>query len=553
MKVFIPEIPLAQRLIEQCKIAQIRHIVVSPGSRNAPLTLGFSTDPFFSCYSIVDERCAAFFALGMAQQMREPVAVLCTSGSALLNYYPAVAEAFYSQIPLVVISADRPLSKIDIGDGQTIRQRNVFAQHTVFDANLTEIDGVENTQLMQAAFQASVSQRGPIHINIPFEEPLYGSVDKMTIGPINLPTITAEPIPSPDWDALQSIWSQKTKIMVLVGTYFPGDFPAELFNRLVSLPQVLVLTEVTANLPHVHTIASIDTLITPLSTDEQAEIAPDLLITFGGMVVSKRIKALLRKYKPAAHWHIDPLRAYDTFGCLTQHIVCEAPVFFNYFLPETPATDSQYGPLWQTYYENLLLKRVVFMNQLPYSDLAVFQEIVTYLPRQIQLQIGNSSAIRYAQLFAIDKSHQVFCNRGTSGIDGSSSTALGAAVGQEVPVVLITGDISFFYDSNALWNQYVPATTKIILINNGGGGIFRILPGAQETPAFHQYFETRHQLTAKPLCELYGWKYDHTSNLEELTQLLPNWFNTDGPALLEIFTPTEVNDAVLKDYFKALS
>jgi len=552
MKVFIPEIPLAQRLIEQCKIAQIRHIVVSPGSRNAPLTLGFSTDPFFTCYSIVDERCAAFFAVGMAQQKREPVAVLCTSGSALLNYYPAVAEAFYSQIPLVVLSADRPLSKIDIGDGQTIRQRYVFAQHSVFDANLTETDCLENTQLMQTAFQASVSQRGPVHINIPFEEPLYGSVDHTTIGEMLLPPSIEVPLPAVDWELLQSIWWQKTKILVLVGTYFPGDFPSDLFNALVNLPQVLVLTEVTANLPHSHTIASIDTLITPLSVEEQAAFAPDLLITFGGMVVSKRIKALLRKYQPAAHCHVDPLRAYDTFGCLTQHIVCEAPAFFVHLLQNLHANDSHYGSYWQSYYQNLLVKRAVFMQQLPYSDLAVFQEIINYLPDRIQLQIGNSSAIRYAQLFSMQQSIQVFCNRGTSGIDGSTSTALGAAVGQELPVVFITGDISFFYDSNALWNQYVPKATKILLINNGGGGIFRILPGAQETAAFHQYFETRHQLTAKPLCDLHGWQYNQANNLDELVQLLPTWFHTDGPALLEIFTPTALNDKVLKDYFKAL-
>ena len=133
-----PQIKLAQHVIEACKAKQIKHIVISPGSRNAPLTIGFANDPYFNCYSIVDERCAAFFALGIAQQRREPVAVVCTSGSALLNYYPAFSEAFYSNIPLVVISADRPSSKIDIGDGQTIRQVNVLANHSAYNANLSD-------------------------------------------------------------------------------------------------------------------------------------------------------------------------------------------------------------------------------------------------------------------------------------------------------------------------------------------------------------------------------------------------------------------------------
>src|SRR5690554_3034217 len=169
----IPQIPLAQSILQIFKAKMIKYIVISPGSRNAPLTIGFTSDSFFQCYSIADERSAAFFALGIAQQRKEPVAVVCTSGSAVLNFYPAVAEAFYSQIPLVVVSADRPTNKIDIGDGQTIRQVNVLANHTVFNANLTEDANVNNDQLIQSAIQSAIDLKGPVHINVPFEEPLY--------------------------------------------------------------------------------------------------------------------------------------------------------------------------------------------------------------------------------------------------------------------------------------------------------------------------------------------------------------------------------------------
>src|SRR5574343_1282872 len=179
-----PKIPLAQSILEICQQKGVQHIVISPGSRNAPLTIGFSNNSYFKCYSVADERCAAFFALGIAQQIQKPVAVVCTSGSALLNYYPAFAEAFYSQTPLIVISADRPQSKIDMGDGQTIRQENVFANPTLYNANLTEEASEENDLKIQKALFIATSKKGPVHINIPFEEPLYETVDELTQSPV---------------------------------------------------------------------------------------------------------------------------------------------------------------------------------------------------------------------------------------------------------------------------------------------------------------------------------------------------------------------------------
>ena len=178
-----PKIPLAQSIVQICLAKGINHIVISPGSRNAPLTIGFVNNPAFTCYSIADERCAAFFALGIAQQISKPVVVICTSGSALLNYYPAFAEAFYSQIPLIVISADRPANKIDIGDGQTIRQRNVFSNHSLFNANLTEGETDENDFKINEAITIARIQKGPTHINAPFEEPLYLTTKKLIVDP----------------------------------------------------------------------------------------------------------------------------------------------------------------------------------------------------------------------------------------------------------------------------------------------------------------------------------------------------------------------------------
>ena len=311
-----PKIPLAQSIIEICQQKGVQHIVISPGSRNAPLTIGFTNNPYFKCYSIADERCAAFFALGIAQQIQKPVVVVCTSGSALLNYYPAIAEAFYSQIPLIVISADRPQNKIDIGDGQTIRQENVFANHSLYNANLREAISVENDNLIQMALRVAVTQKGPVHINAPFEEPLYEIVSELKVKPEIIDFNTESKTFSLGNSTVET-WNKATKKLVLVGELFPNLVEQRYLDILANDPSVVVLTEKTSNLHHPTFIDQIDTLITPFTDEDFKAFQPEILLTFGGMVVSKRIKAFLRKYKPAHHWHIDELRAYDTFGALT--------------------------------------------------------------------------------------------------------------------------------------------------------------------------------------------------------------------------------------------
>lgn len=548
-----PKIPLAQSVIEICLLKGIQHIVISPGSRNAPLTIGFSNNEAFQCYSIVDERCAAFFALGIAQQIRKPVAVVCTSGSALLNYYPAIAEAFYSQIPLVVISADRPHDKIDIGDGQTIRQENVFANHSLFNANLTEDTSIENDKLIDEAISISIVQKGPVHINVPFEEPLYDTQDFCSVQPNVEETVVLEK-PFSIIESDLNVWKKARKKLILVGELFPNTIESEIIEFLAKDESVVVFTEKTSNLHHESFISNIDTIITPFTEDNFKAFQPDLLITFGGMIVSKRIKAFLRKYKPENHWHIDELRAYDTFGCLTKQFVCHPNSFFFDVINQVEIdTSSDYNAKMQEIVTLRKQKQLGFLSTVPYSDFKVFDVLTKGLPKNIQLQVSNSSAIRYLQLVDLDKSIEVFCNRGTSGIDGSTTTAIGAALANNKPTVLITGDISFFYDSNALWNNYIPKNFKIILVNNGGGGIFRILPGHQETETFTKYFETSHNLNASQLCRMFKFDYYSAINENDVNSNLQEFFQkNEKPSLLEILTPEKENDKILKDYFKKL-
>lgn len=547
-----PKIPLAQSIIEICRVKGVVDIVISPGSRNAPLTIGFAGNPAFNCYSIADERCAAFFATGMAQQLKKPVAVVCTSGSALLNYYPAVAEAFYSQIPLIVISADRPHDKIDIGDGQTIRQENVYANHILFNANLLEDASAENDLKINQAINTAILQKGPVHINAPFEEPLYETVEELEVKPEithpGKPEFTTEIA-----EKYISKWNNAKKKLVLVGVADPGTLSAEVIDYLAADPSIVVMTETPSNVYHKAFISNIDTIITPFTPEDFEAWKPEILVTFGGMIVSKRVKAWLRKYKPAEHWHIDALRAYDTFGALTKQFDMQPDIFFKQLKQNTITVDSSYNETAQELKVFRLQKHNEYLDKIPFSDFKAFSLILPALPDGSQLQISNSSAIRYAQLFENKDNIEVFCNRGTSGIDGSTSTAIGAAVGSGKKTVLITGDVSFLYDSNALWNNYIPADFKIIIVNNGGGGIFRILPGHDETPVFNTYFETEHNHTAKHLAAMYGFEYSSATDGNELQQALPEFMNKSGqPKILEVFTPMRENDKVLLQYFKEL-
>ena len=549
-----PKNELAQILIASCVARDIHHIVISPGSRNAPLTIGFSNHPNTKTYSIVDERSAAFFALGMAQQLQKPVAIVCTSGSALLNYYPAISEAYYSDIPLVVISADRPKHLINIGDGQTIMQENVFGNHVLFGANLKEDSNISvNLNDIEKALNISITNRGPVHINIPLDEPLYEISEKIVQYNSSNSQLVEDTSFLNTLNEYAEEWNSASKKMILVGQHFPNSELQEFLEKIVEDPSVLVLIENTANVSHSKFINSIDKLIFPFEkSDEMEAFQPDILLSIGGLVVSKKIKQHLRKYQPTKHWHVDTKKALDTFLCLNHHIKATPVSFFHHFLKKVKPVKSDYQCFWLRKKALRLKKHYEFLNACVYSDLKVFETVLKSIPEKSHIQFSNSSVIRYSQLFDIDKSVTIFCNRGTSGIDGSTSTAIGAATITNKNTVFVTGDISFFYDSNALWNAYIPSNFKIILINNGGGGIFRFIPGPQKTNAL-DYFETPHNLTAKHLCKMFNLNYTVANNLNDLNNKLKLFFkDSEKPGVLEIFTPQKENDKVLKTYFNNL-
>ena len=452
-----PKKELAQLVIEYCATYEVAHVVISPGSRNAPLTIGFTNHPKVKTYSIVDERCAAFFALGIAQQTQKPVALVCTSGSALLNYYPAVAEAFYSDIPLIVISADRPKHLIDIGDGQAIRQENVFKNHSLYNANLIEGEPYkdENTKQIATAIQVAILKKGPVHINVPFDEPLYETTDKLSIENKGLTIDTIKKEQVSNFEEYAALWNNSKKKLVIVGAHYPNGKLQNQLSELVKDESVLVFTETTSNVYHPAFINSIDKLIFPLTDNDFKRLQPDVLLTLGGMIVSKKIKQLLRKHQPKHHWHVDSKNAPDTYHSLSHHFKIKDTKFFEEFLKLTTPVKSDYQENVTILKQQRKEKHSQFLLDIEFSDFKVFDIVLDSLPDNSHLQLGNSSIIRYSQLFDINNSLTVFCNRGTSGIDGSTSTAIGAAITVNSQTIFITGDVSFFYDSNALWNNYI--------------------------------------------------------------------------------------------------
>ncbi|MEK9614178.1 MAG: thiamine pyrophosphate-binding protein [Flavobacteriaceae bacterium] len=583
-----PAIPLAQTVVRLCQHYQIERIVISAGSRNAPLTNGFVSNSYFKTYSVVDERAAAFFALGMAQQLQQPVALVCTSGSALLNYYPAIAEAYYSNIPLVVLSADRMPHRIDIGDGQTIRQTGVFEPHLetaavlkpdVIHASKTLLDSplqtllppnastkeigeiqketqIHNTQEIHRTLNQAMVNKGPVHLNIPLEEPLYEMSE--TPIPLNLDyTFHTKKNSSEDLKSAIQSWHQSIKKWVIIGVLEPNSISDENLEKLCSDPSVVVFTETTSNINHSKALNSIDTLMAPLELSQSIaneSIQPELLMTFGGMVVSKKIKQFLRKYQPKSHWHIHEKKAYNTYYCLDQHIQKTPDQFLTDLYKNAPISSSDFHHSIFSIYQKFKEKGNRYLNQTPFSDLKVFETLASRIPESLNLQIANSSSIRYTQLMDWSKGIHFFCNRGTSGIDGSTATAVGAAQCSERPTVLITGDLSFFYDINGLWNQYIPSHFRIILINNKGGGIFRILPGEKDSPNYDQYFETVHNRDARYVAKTFGLDYSKAHSQWGLKHKLSHFFKKGNrPKLLEIQTPRVQNDRILLDYFKSMA
>jgi 2-succinyl-5-enolpyruvyl-6-hydroxy-3-cyclohexene-1-carboxylate synthase len=531
-----------------CHHLAVQHAVMSPGSRNAPLTISFARNEKIKKWIIPDERSAGFIALGIAQMTKQPVVLCCTSGTALLNYAPAIAEAFYREIPLIVISADRPPHLIDQRDGQTIRQFEVLKNHVKCTVQLPLMMAESDEQsyyqpIISAIRLAEELPKGPVHINIPFEEPFYPTVDQQLAfsdrDVFQIPAIdTIEPKRTLSMDV-----SPFKKIMILVGQH-PKD--GELSVQLHRWKDKAVVIKSPLNNLTGEGITYADAFI----KDDPA-FQPDLLITSGLSVLSKNLKQFIRKRPPRQHWHFDPAGvAVDTYQTNPRLIKASLVPFLQQNQPAE--IDETFLQTWKSADEAVKTKLAAYSFDM-FSEAAAFHTILNVLPSHTHVHLGNSMPCRYSELLGIHKDVHTWCNRGTSGIDGISSTAVGSALVSDELHILISGDVSFLYDRNAFFHNYPLANLRIIVINNQGGGIFRLIDGPSRLPELEDYFETRHYRTAEFICLENGIGYHPVKDADNLNNSLKDFFDSsEKPQLIEVFVDPMVNERVYTELRKTL-
>jgi 2-succinyl-5-enolpyruvyl-6-hydroxy-3-cyclohexene-1-carboxylate synthase len=539
------------QLVALLKAHDITHVVLSPGSRNAPLIHSLATDKDFTCYSIVDERSAGFFALGVSQAVHRPVAVCCTSGTAALNLAPAVAEAYYQQLPLLVITADRPSAWTGQLDGQTIPQTALYGSMVRHAVQLPQVKDSEeewycNRLINEAILSLNNGVRGPAHINIPLSEPLFGFTTP-TLPPVRVirrpkqeSQISEEPQYRPRFERF-------TKKMIIVGQLPPENGLSDLLERLRKEQGVVVLADHLSNVPRGET-SRYELLLRSATEKELQELTPDLLITLGGHVVSKRLKQFIRSAAIREQWHISPTgEVTDTFQQVTDIVSSDNETFLRY-LAETPSENrsTAFADRWRNACAAVTVPEVAF------SDLYAVGALTSGLPEGATLQLANSHSVYLAQLFDLPSSVHCFCNRGTNGIEGSLSTAVGYAAATERLTFLLTGDLSFFYDMNGLWNRHLTPHLRILLNNNGGGEIFHTLPGLNGSEALGEYIAAAHTTGAKAWAEQQGLRYLSARNATELQQQLPLFmhYDSDQPLLMEVFTSMEQNSEQITSYYQ---
>lgn len=538
----------------------VRHAVLSPGSRNTPLILALSRRNDMECHVVIDERSAAFIALGMSIQSGAPIAIVCTSGTALLNYAPAVAEAFYRHIPLVVISADRPEEWIDQDDSQTIWQQDALAPYVKRSCDISARIDFPNgpwwtDRMINDVLLESLNGRpGPVHINVRLDAPLNTQTD-YTCGSARVVTMVSPQalLSVSEARALAMPLASPHKVLVIAGFHEPDEKLNRALIRLASLPNVAVMTESISNMHSPKFIDRIDSTLCRLSAEEREILRPDSVITLGGAIVSRHIKDWLRSIPTLDHWHVGISHTtIDCFRHLTRRVDMDATQFMGQLAAamQPHRAPCDYARMWHEADMKARKAHDTYVASAPWSDLKALAYVFAHLPRGCNLHLSNGTPIRYAQLLNDIRIHRSECNRGVSGIDGCTSTALGASVLYEGLTVLISGDMSFQYDIAALSSRLLNSRMKMIVICNGGGGIFRFISATSALPETERYFAVGTNLPLRDLCHGYGIEYFEADSVNTLRTAMSGWLTaSDSPALLAIHTPADISAKVLKEYF----
>lgn len=545
------------QLAALCSKSGVSEAILSPGSRCAPISLAFIRQPEIHCRIIPDERSAAFMALGMAQQLNKPVVLVCTSGSASLNYAPAVAEAYFQQVPLLIFTADRPPEWIDQWDGQTIRQNNIYGQHVKGSFQLPDsMDHPDKTwhakRIVKEAIALSKAfPMGPVHINVPIREPFYPD-PKETFSPVTDELHPLEIINAHhalNEDALAKIKHQLAtyrKVLIVPGQQKPNEHIRQLLEKLVEDKKAVVITDVISNLAFHNSISHHDFFLKEAMNKREFE--PDLVISFGKSIISKALKLFLRSTK-ASHWHLQT-NGYvpDTYQIINGIVPVNTSYFLEYLLKVGRDLSPEFVNSWQKTEITVSEKLPEIMEKADFGEFQALYTLIRYFPENSKIHLANSMAVRYANFLGIrGGEREIVCNRGTSGIDGSNSTAVGCVFTTKDTVTLITGDMAFFYDRNAFWHKYNLNNLRIILFNNHGGGIFRMIDGPSNLPEFEEYFETHQELEAAPLARELDFEYHRVSTADELKTAIGGFYKKSlGPKILEVVSDSKRNTAILK-------
>jgi len=530
----------------------INQIVISPGSRNAPLIQTFSSDSFFECHTVVDERNAGFYAIGIIQCAQRPVAVCCTSGSALLNLAPAVSEAFYQQLPLIVVSADRSPEWIGQMDGQILPQPNAFGSLSRKSVNLPEIknDTDEwycNRLINEALIACTANICGPVHINVPISEPLfdYSEENLPKVRKINYPT----PVKTIDIIPFAKKWSNSKKRLIIIGQQPKNNEFVKTLELLAEKSDCIILNEHISNCINDNYISNFDALLYALEEDKVADYKPDLVIYTGGHITSKRLKHFLRQNKPEVFWYISNASdVVDTFQSLTNLVEMQPHNFFKNLSENIEEEkDKPFYNLWKSFSEKIASPE----NNIPFSDLFVTGQFIKLLPENSKLHLASSSTVRNAQLFDLKQSIEVYSNRGVNGIESTLPSVIGFASVYKGIVYLIIGDLSFFYGLNSLWNISHIKNLRILLVNNGGGGIFHLLPGLNKSSSLKEYVSAGHNTQAEKWIEASGLHYISASDKDELENGLSLLMNEEfgQSIIMEAHTDMETSKNVFREYY----
>lgn len=538
----------------------VLHFVVCPGSRSAPLTLALSRHPEITTYILADERSAAYVALGLSQALGKTVGLVCTSGTAVLNFYPAIAEAYYQGVSLLVCTADRPMEWVDQQDGQTLRQDRVFSPHcNLFFRMPEQYDNHDVRRHIHFKLNEALSvcaKTGPVHINFPFREPLYPTVDEtLKFNPVRtVEEISASPaLPKEQLNTLMNQWLAAPKKMVVAGQMNWNKDMRDAAYACRYYNSIPVLADVTSNLHGIENlIYNQDWFLGQLPDDILETLRPDLLVTVGNSLISKNLKQFIRRFPPKVHWHVKANgEVPDTFRSLT-HVIRHHEAQFITKLGEHGyyarfnEPETEYFLKWKELDSEAKTMVNQAANNGSWNEFAATKFVLDQVPDRSIMHVANSMPIRYANFFnGFAGDMQLFANRGTSGIDGCVSTAVGHSLATISPVYLLVGDMAFFYDQNGLWHQHLKPNLKIILLNNKGGNIFRMIDEPARQPELEEFFETVQNLNAEHVASAMKLSYYHANDMKELITVWSGFAaEQNRPAILEVFTDKVENAAM---------